>query len=69
MIFNGITSQWVPWLATGFDWSDDNRALTFQIREGVRWSDGKPFTAEDVLFTARLLKQFPALDSGAFGSF
>ena len=35
-----------------FYWSADNRAL-IQIREGVRWYlDGKPFTAEDVLFTA-----------------
>jgi peptide/nickel transport system substrate-binding protein len=38
----------VPDLATGWSWSEDGTALTFPLRQGVRWHDGKPFTSEDV---------------------
>jgi peptide/nickel transport system substrate-binding protein len=41
----------VPDLATSWSWSDDGMALTFRLREGVRWHDGKPFTAADVQCT------------------
>jgi peptide/nickel transport system substrate-binding protein len=51
-----------PWLATGYAWSNGNKTLTFTIRQGVKWSDGQPFSAKDVLFTFDLLKKFPALD-------
>src|ERR1700692_2411196 len=36
-----------PDLATSWAWSADGMALTFQLREGVHWHDGKPFTAND----------------------
>jgi peptide/nickel transport system substrate-binding protein len=51
-----------PWLATAWHWSDGDRMLTFTIRKGVKWSDGKPFTAADVVFTFDELKKFPGLD-------
>src|SRR5215472_15285387 len=38
----------VPDLATGFVWNEDGTELTFELRHGVKWHDGKPFTAEDV---------------------
>src|ERR1700682_2493383 len=44
---NGFESI-VPDLATGWMWSDDGRKLSFKLRQGVRWHDGKQFTAEDV---------------------
>ncbi|MFM9942981.1 MAG: ABC transporter substrate-binding protein [Hyphomicrobiaceae bacterium] len=37
-----------PELATSWAWSSDGKALTFQLRQGVRWHDGQPFTAKDV---------------------
>ena len=40
-----------PELATGWTWSDDRTQLTFKLRQGVRWHDGKPFTAADVKCT------------------
>jgi peptide/nickel transport system substrate-binding protein len=40
-----------PDLATAWRWSADGKALTFTLREGVKWHDGKPFTAEDVKCT------------------
>lgn len=42
--------------------------LQFTLRDGVKWSDGKPFTAADVTFTFDLLKKHPALDTtGVWG--
>jgi peptide/nickel transport system substrate-binding protein len=45
----------VPDLATSWTWSDDGKKLTFKLRQGVKWHDGKPFTAEDVRCTFDLL--------------
>src|SRR3546814_92178 len=42
------TDSIVPELATEWQWSDDGKALTFTLREGVAWHDGKPMTAKDV---------------------
>ena len=40
-----------PWLGTSYAWSNDGRTLTVQLRHGVKWTDGKPFTSTDVVFT------------------
>ena len=45
----------VPDLAKSWSWSDDGKRLTFALREGVTWHDGKPFTAADVKCTWDLL--------------
>ena len=41
----------VPDLATGWSWNEDGTALTLPLRQGVKWHDGKPFTAKDVKCT------------------
>lgn len=41
----------VPALATSWSADEDGMAWTFELREGVVWSDGEPFDAEDVAFT------------------
>ena len=46
----------VPDLATGWTWSEDGTELTFPLRQGVKWHDGKPFTAKDVKCTWDLLQ-------------
>ena len=53
------------WLAKSYAWSNGNKTLTFTIRDGVKWSDGKPFSAADVVYTFQLLKKHPALDLNA----
>ena len=45
----------VPELARSWAWSEDGTELTFKLHEGVKWHDGKPFTAEDVKCTFDLL--------------
>jgi peptide/nickel transport system substrate-binding protein len=68
LIFNSVRGEYVPWLATGYAWSDDALTLTFTLRDGVVWSDGEAFTAQDVAFTFSLLRIHRALDQqGVWG--
>jgi peptide/nickel transport system substrate-binding protein len=63
-IFNNMvpTQAPIPMLASGQPtWSSDGKSVTIPIRSGVKWSDGKPFTASDVAFTFTMLKQNPKL--------
>jgi len=45
----------VPDLAESWTWSADRKRLTFKLRQGVKWHDGKPFTSKDVGCTFDLL--------------
>src|SRR5215469_11341481 len=51
---NGLQSI-VPDLASEWSWDEDKTQLTFRLREGVKWHDGKPFSAKDVQCTWDLL--------------
>jgi peptide/nickel transport system substrate-binding protein len=61
--------SFTPMLATAYSWNSDNTQLTFTIRQGVKWNDGKPFDANDVAFTFNLLKQYPAADANGVWSY
>ncbi|HTK07265.1 MAG TPA: ABC transporter substrate-binding protein [Ktedonobacteraceae bacterium] len=61
--------QFTPMLATSYQWNSDNTQVTFAIRQGVKWNDGQPFSADDVAFTFNMMKQYPAADSGGVWSF
>jgi peptide/nickel transport system substrate-binding protein len=52
-----------PWLATKWAFSNNNKTLTFQLRQRVQWTNGKPFTSADVVFDANLSKNNPAADT------
>jgi len=45
----------VPELATDWNWNEEGTELTFRLRNGVKWHDGRPFTAADVKCTWDLL--------------
>jgi peptide/nickel transport system substrate-binding protein len=47
----------IPGLATKWEMSPDGKAITFVLREGVKWHDGKPFTSADVAFSLATLKK------------
>jgi len=56
LIFTGLmkrdmNNQLVPDLATSYEITADQLVYTFRLRNGVRWHDGSPFTADDVIFT------------------
>lgn len=63
MLVNPINGQFSPELATSFQAVSPTK-LVFTLRSGVRWSNGTPFTASDVVFTFDMLKKYPALDGG-----
>ena len=51
-----------PMLASSYTWGPGKKSITFTIRDGVKWSDGQPFSADDVAFTFNLMKRVPATD-------
>lgn len=51
LVYNPAAGNTVPWLATSWEGSEDGLKYTFHLREGVKWSDGEPFTAQDVVTT------------------
>ena len=50
------------WLAKSYAWSKDGKTITLNLRQGVKWSDGKPFTATDVVYSLTAGKQDPTMD-------
>lgn len=51
LVWKDTTGKLHPWLASRWDRSPDAKTYTFQLRNDVRWHDGRPFTARDVAFT------------------
>jgi ABC-type transport system substrate-binding protein len=56
----------VPLLGTEQAWNEDGTELSVTLREGVEWSDGEAFTADDVAFTFGMIKANPAINNGGF---
>ena len=68
LIFNGLTridgaGNLEPDLARSWQISDDGLIYLFKLRRDIRWQDGEPFTANDVLFTINLMQdpEFPGV--------
>ncbi len=55
-------------LATGYEMSKDLLSITFDLREGVKWSDGETFDADDVVFTFDMVKKHPNIDDRGINS-
>ena len=56
-IYDPFTNEYMPWLAEEGKWSSPT-VYDLKLRQGITWSDGKPFTAADVVFTVELGKKF-----------
>jgi peptide/nickel transport system substrate-binding protein len=64
--FSAYGSKTIPWLADGDPkYAPDFTDVTINIRKGVEWSDGQPFSARDVAFTLTMLRDSPKLPNGA----
>jgi peptide/nickel transport system substrate-binding protein len=65
MVYNtqNTAEQPEPELATGAVWTNGGKTLTVTTRSGVKWSDGKPFSASDVAFTFNMIKSNSALNA------
>ncbi|MBW4533349.1 MAG: ABC transporter substrate-binding protein [Pleurocapsa minor HA4230-MV1] len=59
-----ITSEIEPALAESWDISDDNLEIVYTLRPNLKWSDGQPLTAEDVVFTYNQLYLNPDIPTG-----
>ena len=51
LAWRDASGQTIPWLATDWSLSEDELTWTFTLRDGVRWQDGQPLTADDVAFS------------------
>jgi peptide/nickel transport system substrate-binding protein len=51
--------NFVPQLALSYEWAPENRAITFKLRQGVKFQDGTPFDAEAVKFNIERSLTFP----------
>ncbi|WP_417308337.1 ABC transporter substrate-binding protein [Devosia sp.] len=59
------TGELIPWQAESYEYADDFMSATIKLRDGVEWSDGEPFTAEDVKFTIEAVRDAPPESRGA----
>ncbi len=50
---------YVPTLAESWTYNSDALSFTFELKEGVKWHDGKPFSSSDVVFTVEYFKKHP----------
>ena len=57
-----------PCLATDWKFSEDGKTVTFSLRKGVKWHDGKEFTSADVAFSLMALKQFNPRGRSSLGA-
>jgi len=65
LFFNREDGSVKPWLASSYQLSSDATTITFKLRPDVKWSDGRPFTSADVVFTLNLIRNHPATDYSA----
>lgn len=54
--YSAFADKWYMWLAESYQFSPDFKQLTIKTRSGIKWSDGTPFSAEDVAFTMNSLR-------------
>lgn len=73
LIFQGLVTlneraEPAPALAESWQFNADEKEVTFNLRRSVRWSDGAPFTAADVVYTVGVLQSDAFANSGQAGS-
>lgn len=64
IVEDGETGELEPVLAEDWVVSDDQKEIVFTLREGLKWSDGEPFTVDDIVFTYNDILFNPKIPSG-----
>ncbi len=54
--YSAFADKWYMWLAESYQFTPDFKQLTIKTRQGITWSDGTPFSAEDVAYTMNSLR-------------
>ena len=54
--YSAFADKMYPWLAESYQFTPDFKQLTIKTRQGITWSDGQPFSAEDVAYTFNTLR-------------
>lgn len=62
---NFLTGEVKPWVATEYSYNPDFTECTLKLNPAVTWNDGKPFTADDVVFSQTLLMENSSLNGAA----
>lgn len=58
--YSAFADKMIMWLAESYKYNDDYTELTVKTRSGINWSDGKPFSAEDVAYSLNTLNTLGA---------
>src|SRR5438067_947474 len=58
MYYSAFANKEYLWLAESYQYSPDFKTLTIKTRSGISWSDGQPFSAEDVAYTFKSLTEY-----------
>src|SRR5258708_5810030 len=64
-IWNILNPSQAPFdiLGTGYTWSNGGKTLTITTRSGLKWNDGKPFSASAAAFTFNMIRTHPCLNT------
>jgi peptide/nickel transport system substrate-binding protein len=54
---NFVKGEVINWLATGYEYNADFTEMTIHLNPAAAWSDGQPYTSDDVVFSINLLKE------------
>lgn len=57
-----VTDRYIPWMATEWSVQDDHKTIYYKINPEARWSDGKPITADDFVFTYQMMSSKEIVD-------
>jgi peptide/nickel transport system substrate-binding protein len=69
LFFNRGDGTTHPWLADSYTFSPDATQITLKLHQGIQWSDGQPFTSDDVAFTFNVMQKYAAADYLGLDSF
>lgn len=73
-VYEGLVGQdeslnFIPSLAKEWEFNEDQTELTFKLQDNVKWHDGEPFTADDVVFTYKMISSPGYIEAGGIRSY